>query len=442
MIVIMKIGGSCLGRKDDIRRTVDIVKENLKERVRPILVLSAFKGVTEELLAQIGNALEGHFNLEEIEKSHYQFIEDLSPSVRTETEKCVRALLEELRKKLSKVSDTLSLSPSERDKIVVYGEKLVTEIVAAYLTDSDFEAKPLWGDSAGIVTDSIFGNGSILNESKNLVKEKLNVSYIPVIAGFFGKDKRGRIVTLGRGSTDYIATFIAAALNCEAVLFKDVDGLMTADPKIVKNTAVIEKINYLDALELAYYGSKVIYEKSLIPPMEAKIPIKITNFHKPAKGTTICTEGVATAISSLSNVVKLDLFGHAEVTNGISSLLSELNAFGINPLLLTKASHHDASLVVRGSETEIAQRAIRKTNNVDIELEKGLGLVTAIGPKVQKKGLGSVSRLLLDKGIDVSTIEQSASRRNLCIVVKGQSVALAAQALHDHFICCCAHETL
>lgn len=431
-MIVAKIGGSCLSNKDDVRTIVEIVEKSME---KPVLVVSAFKGVTDELLAQAQSALTASFDLEKIEKLHYEFIEDLSLHIKEKTKRRVKALLGELRKLLLRVSSSRVLSPSSRDRIVSYGEKLATEIVTAYLNDSGFEAKPVWDSDSGIITNSNFGNGSILDESKDLIRGKLDTSYIPVIAGFFGRDKEGRIVTLGRGGSDYIATFIAAALNCGVILFKDVDGLMTADPKIVKTASTIEKINYWDALELAFYGSKVIQEKSVIPAMEAKIPIKITNFNNPTKGTIICNEGeITAAISSLPNVIKLILFGYPKITNMVASLLLELSVLDVHPLLLTKASRYGISLVMKEGEADIAQTTIRKIDkNAKIKVERKLDLVTVIGSKIREKGIASVSKFLFDKGIDVNAIERSASGKNLCVLVNKKDVSTATKALHDLF---------
>jgi len=429
----MKIGGSCLSNKNDIRRTVEIVERNMENGVKPVLVVSALKGVTDKLLAQAQNALTASFDLKKIEKLHYEFIEDLSPHMKEKAQRRVKALLGELGKLLLRVSSSHALSPSGKDEIVSYGEKLATEIVAAYLNDSGFEAKPLWDRDAGIITNCNFGNGSILDESKDLIREKLHTPYIPVVAGFFGRDKEGRIVTLGRGGSDYIATFIAAALQCEVVLFKDVDGLMTADPKIVKTASTIEKINYFDALELAHYGSKVIYEKSVIPAMKTKIPIKITNFYNPSKETTICDEGEETAVSSLTNVARVNIFSYPDVTNVITSLLLELGALDMRPLLLTKASRYGISLVIKEDEADIAQTIIRKIDkNADVKVERKLGLITVIGSKVREKGITRVSRFLYDKRINVHAIERSASGKNLCVIVDKNDVQTATEVLHDY----------
>lgn len=427
-----KIGGSCLRTKDDIRRIIEVVE---KSEEKPILVVSAFKGVTDELIAQAWNALTASFDIKKIERLHYEFIEDLSPSMKAKIEKRVKALLKELRESLLEVGYLQDLSSNNRDRIVSYGEKLATEIVAAHLTDSGFEAKPLWDSDAGIITNSNFGNASILDESTRLVRERLDTPCVPVVAGFFGKDKEGRIVTLGRGGSDYTATFIATVLNCEVILFKDVDGLMTADPKIVETASVIEKINYSDALELARYGSKVIHEKSVIPAMKAHIPIKITNFHNPTNGTTICDGGEVTAVSSLTNVVKVNLLGYPDTANMVASLLLELSTLDIHPLLLTKASRHEISLVMKESEADITQRTIRKIDkNTNIKVEEGFGLVTAIGSKIRGKGIASVSKFLFDKRIDINAIDRSASGKNLYVIVNKDDVPPATQALHDLFI--------
>ena len=436
-MIVVKIGGSCLSNKDDIRRVIEIVEKSMENGAKPVLVVSAFKGVTDELLAQAQNALTTGSNLERIEKLHYEFIENLSPRMREEAERQVLRLIHQLELLLGEVSSSRVLSSIAKDEILSYGEKLATEIVADYLTDSGFKAKPLWDSDAGIITNSNFGNGSILDKSIHFVKEKLRVPYLPVVAGFFGRDEEGRVVTLGRGGSDYTATFIAAALNCEAILFKDVDGLMTADPKIVKAAKTIRKINYLDALELARYGSKIIYEKAIIPAMKAKIKIKIKNFYNPAKETIICdkSEGEETAVSSLTNLAKVDVISYLDITDIATSLLSELSRLDIYPLLLTQASRVGISLITNRSTFEIILRTIQeKDKNAKVKVESNLGLVTIIGGKILEKNIASILKLLFDKRINIHAIEQSASRRNLCILVDENDVQTVIKVIHEHFI--------
>ena len=434
-MIVAKIGGSCLSSEDGIRRTIEYVKEWKRENERPIVVVSALKGITDELLSQAENALKGHFDLKNIEDQHYKSLKGLTSIIKEETKKRVDILLKELKESILRVTDLHDLRPNDRDRIVTYGEKLATEIVAAYLTNSGIEAKPLWDRDAGIITNSNFGNASILDRSVPLIKRKLDTTYVPVVAGFFGKDEDGKIATLGRGGSDYTATFISAALGCPVTLFKDVDGLMTADPKIVEKASIIDKINYVDALELARYGAKVIYEKAVIPAMEAQIPIKITNFFKPSEGTTICNEGEANAISSISNIVKIDLYFSSEKLSMISCILSEFEALDVNPLLLSKVSRCGFSIVVKQSEADLIQRTIRKVDqNAEIEKEVGIGMVAALGSNVREEGIYSLSKLLVNNKIKINTINKSANSKNLCIIVDIKYLEPTIRLLHNRFI--------
>ena len=432
-MIVFKIGGSCLSSKDGIKRTTELVKEWKRES--PVLVVSALKGITDELLTQADEALTGHFDLGKIQKIHHGFLRDIDSPLKEETKKCVDSLLEELDKSLLAVGNLNILSPRDRDTIISFGEKLATEIVAGHLKDSGVEAVPLWDIDAGIVTTSDFGNAYILEESIPLMKKRLYTNFVPVVAGFFGRDEKGRIATLGREGSDYTATFISAALRCPVILFKDVDGLMTADPKVVENASIIDKINYMDVLELARYGTKVIHEKALMPAIEARIPIKIKNFFKPSEGTMICSEGEANVISFIPRVAKVNLFNSSESINILSSLLHKLNISDINPLLLSKTSRSGLSFVVREGEHESIKETIERTyGRTNIETEIGIGLVAAIGNRVQEKGVYSVSKLLADNNIKINTIAKSSNSKNLCVIVDEQDIKLTVRLLHNLYI--------
>lgn len=430
---VLKIGGSCLSTKDDIKRVIEIVKEALENQVKPILIVSAFKGVTDELLSQTENALTGNVDLKKIERFHYAFVENLPLHLKKKTKIQVTALFKGLRKLLLNVSNLRALSPSVKDEILSYGEKFAAEIIAAYLNASELEATPLWDKDAGIITNSNFHNGTIMEESKELVREKLDTPYIPVVAGFFGVDNKGRIVTLGRGGSDYTATFVAAALNCKVTLFKDVNGLMTADPKIVENPLIIKQINYQDALELAYYGLKAIHEKAIMPAMEYNIPIRIVNFYNPKEGTLISNEGETTAISYLSRVIKFT-YNHIKIAD-IAYLLLELDSYEVNPLLLTKGSRHAMSLVVKENEAEIVQKTNRRIRkDITAKIEGNLGLVAAVGHRVIEKNTASILTFLNDNGVQVKSIEQSPSGMSICVLIDRDYISKTTKLMHYLFL--------
>jgi aspartate kinase len=428
-LIVAKIGGSCLGTKSDVRSVIQILK---RIQEKPILVVSAFKGVTDELAIQARNALEGKADLEKIANLHRDFIQDLGFEVKAQIEDEVKVLFEEVQRLFQRIRCRKHLKPQDLDEVLSYGEKLATKIVASYLVQSGIDARALWDSNAGIVTNSNFGNASILDKSIYLIREKLETDFIPVIAGFFGRDEKGKVTTFGRGGSDYTATFIAAALHCEVVLFKDVQGLMTADPKIVRNTSMIKRMNYLDALEMARYGSKVIFEKAILPAMNAGIPIRIADFHRPTIGTTVSDQGSATVISSLPRVTRLGLRRHISTSSVWLKLLSDLSAHDVYPLL-TRTAGRDFFLIVKETDSEIAQNMVRKIGGSNsISVDRELGVVAVVGIKSRKKGTVVVSRHLSEKEIVVDAMVRR--RRSLCVIVNEKDVVKTTQALHDLFI--------
>ena len=347
-MTVMKFGGSCLSSREDIKKTVEIIKsEEIKEEVkdegRPVIVLSAFKGVTDKLIAESKNALAGSFKTDEIIKLHLDLTEGLSPKTKTAAQKRICELQSELENTLLGVSYLKELSPKTLDKVMSFGERMAVHVISAHLIEEGFESHTLSDSEAGIITDSTYGNATIIDAaSRPLMKKKLQAGdSIPVVTGFIGRDEEGFITTLGRGGSDYTASYIASVLGCDAILWKDVAGLMTADPKIVKGARIIEKINYLDALELAHYGSKVIFEKAILPAMKSGITLRIRDFlDTNREGTSIGSEmSKAIAISSVKHAMMVDFYGYSsDMMLTISDLFREFSEHNIYPLLLTEAS--------------------------------------------------------------------------------------------------------
>jgi len=180
-LIVIKIGGSCLRKKEDIKKTKEIVEKFIEDKVKPILVVSALSGITDLLLTQAQKALNGRFNLKKIKSVHYEFLESLSPSMRKKTELRLITLLEELNIALAKIVEERTLSHQTRDYIISYGEKLASIIVAACITDAGYIAKTLWGSEAGLITNSNFGNGSLLKESSRRIQNILGNPFSDLI---------------------------------------------------------------------------------------------------------------------------------------------------------------------------------------------------------------------------------------------------------------------
>jgi len=426
----MKFGGSCLDTPDDVQRMVGITKS--EEKHQPKIVLSAFKGITDQLVAQANSARDGKFDIEPIERKHRQILDDLPASIGASVEARVTDLLDDLRHTLTAVSYLKELTPSTMDKIVTFGERLAIHATSGYMTEANLKSKPLSGIEAGILTNSNFGNATILDKSCELVRERVGSTHIPLIAGYFGHDEAGRIATLGRGASDYIASYVASALGCECVLYKDVDGIMTADPKVVKNARLVAKIDYPTAIELARYGSKVLFEKAIYPAMKNGLPIKVTSFPRPGEGTVITREGSAQVISSLKNVAMVDVRELPDL-NSIASMLQYFGSVNTeDPVMVTRASRNDISLVTLERWTDAVVESARSLGtDVTVAVRKGLSLIAVISTSLD---IPQVYESLVKERINIHAIGKATSGRSILVVVDSNDAERATRTLHDRLL--------
>jgi aspartate kinase len=426
-LIVMKFGGSCLDKTRDIRRMVDIIKS--ASSLQPKAVLSAFKGTTDELLGEAISAKNGKFDINRIEARHHELSNDLSSGPRTQIEPQVNKLLRELRNTLTGVSYLRELTPPVLDRILAYGEELAIHISAGYLAEDKLKGVPLAGIEAGILTNSNFGNATILDESYDLVRERLGDVHIPLIAGFFGTDKAGRLATLGRGATDYVATFVAAAFGCKTILFKDVDGVLTADPKIVPNARLISNLDYETAIELSRYGSKVLFEKAVVPAMKAKLPIEVKGFEKEGEGTLVSSEGRGGATSCLKGMSMVQVSG-IQSFNLASSILSRLaEALAGGPMAVAPV-FRDGMYIIADEDrsTKVSEIVGNIGRDIKVEVRKGLSLVSLIGKRFS---LSQVSDALRKASIEPIAILTAPSGITKCSIVGETDTDTSIRALHE-----------
>lgn len=426
----MKFGGSCLDKPNDIRRMVEIIKS--AESLQPKAVLSAFRGITDQLLNEANSAKEGKFDINKIEAKHQELLNVLSSSTRTHVEPQVNKLLKELRNTLTGVSYLRELTPSALDRILAYGEELAIHVTAGYLAEEKLRGVPLAGIEAGILTNSNFGNATILDESYGLVREKLADVHIPLVAGFFGTDKAGRIVTLGRGATDYVATFVAAAFGCKTILFKDVDGVFTADPKIIPNAKLISNLDYETAIELGRYGSKVLFEKAVVPAMNAKVPIEVKRFEKECKGTLISSEGRGEAISCLKSMSMVQVSG-IQSLNGASSILNRLaKVFADDPIAVAPVFRNEMSIITNeGRSDKVSKIAGNISGDIKVDVRNGLSLVSVVGKRFR---LSQVSDALRKASIEPMAVLTTPSGITTCTIVDEKDNDPSIRALHEELL--------
>ncbi|MDR1130382.1 MAG: bifunctional aspartate kinase/homoserine dehydrogenase I [Prevotellaceae bacterium] len=449
---VLKFGGSSVGSADvifNVKRIVEAEKEPV------IVVVSAAGGITDRLIGVSRLASQGEeyrAEFQEIIDIHKNLIyktvmEDRADFVFERTGK----MLEELGKILQGISLIRDLSPKTSDLIVSYGER-ISSFFLSYVLDAQ-----LFDSCKFIKTNREFSRHIVNFELTNrLIRETFDsLPKVSIIPGFISSDAvNGDITNLGRGGSDYTASIVAAELGAEALeIWTDVDGFMTADPKVINNAYVIEKLSYLEALELCNFGAKVIYPPTIYPVFHKKIPVRIRNTFKPElKGTYISQEHQSDkkspikGISSISDTCLITVQGHGMVgVIGVDSrIFNTLAGNGISVFLVSQASSENSitlgvrnsdasfavSLLKKAFEKEIAQREIDQ-----IFAQNDLATVAIVGENM-KDTPGIDARLfntLGRNGINVIAIAQGAPQMHVSIVVNKENLQKSLSTIHDSF---------
>ncbi|MDR1419401.1 MAG: aspartate kinase [Treponema sp.] len=446
-MIVMKFGGSSLANAERIRRVADIVRDQLARK--PALVLSAMGDVTDYLLEAAGGALKnGAVSLAPIEDLHRNALRELGLEGAAGKEgplKDFYSLLEELKNLLVGISLVRELSDRMKDCLLSFGERLSVRIMAAWLESTGVRAAALDAWDAGIVSDSNFSAAEAAGESRDLIPKALNplldAGTVPVITGFIAKDKNGNITTLGRGGSDLSATIIAAACGAEeAQVWKDVDGILTADPRVVVNARPVETVTYDEAAELAYFGAQVLHPRAMLPCMKTGIPVLVKNSFNPlAPGTRIvpspCVKpGPVRAITSRKNVTLVDLastrmLGQYGFLEGVFSAFArrrisvDMVATSEVSVSLTLDAAHDLE-ELRGELEKIAS----------VEIKTGKAIVTIVGDvRRSSEILARSFRTCEILGVPVQMVSQGASKVNISFIVDDTEAADVVNALHGDF---------
>ncbi len=454
---VQKFGGSSLADGKRIKNTIKIVMD---EDANHFVVLSAIKNITNLLAEASRNAEMGKISyktqLKEIEDLHNSVIDELFISkTHNSVFNDVRYLLSELKDILHGVELVKECSLRTKDLIMSFGERLSCTIAAAYIRSLGRNAEMI--DTRDIIiTDEKHGSSNVfLQESYLKIAERLsNKESILIITGFISGSKTGITTTLGRNGSDYTAAIIGAAMNTEIVeIWTDVDGVLTADPRIVKNSYVIPKLSIEEAMELSYFGAEVIHPYTLMPTIEKNIPVIIKNtLNTSAKGTVISSrqvkkERAITGIASIDNVSFINIEGGGMLgLPGIaSSIFTALADAEVNIIMITQASsEHSICIVCRTFEIENAIEHLNKKleNEIKskiinkIDIKNNLVIIAVIGENM--KGMIGISGQLFsslgDNSINILAIAQGSSDRNISFVIDNKDKNLALNIIHSTFI--------
>ena len=436
-MIVMKFGGTSVGGADEIRNVAEIIKSNLGRK--PIVVVSAVKKITDKLIELANLAKEGNGDetFSTIKSIHYGILERLSLE-----KKLLDSDFNELQKAVKSVNGKM-LDAKTLDLFQSFGERMSSKIVAAQLSKNNMEAQAFNAFDLGLITNSDFGNAEPLEEAyNNLDKNITKLNVVPVITGFIGKTVNGEITTLGRGGSDYTAGIIGAAINASEIqIWTDVDGIMSADPKIVGNARTLEQVSFAEASELAYFGAKVLHPKTIIPAMEKNIPVRVLNtFNPKGSGTLILNEveksnQTVKAITSKRNITLIHV-----------NSKRMLGAYGFLARLFDVFYKYKQSVdVVSTSEVSVSMTTDNGKNVEDIASDlKGIADVKVLKNKavicVVGEGMrnapgvsGRVFSVLGKNKINVEMISQGASEINITFVVDGKDAENAVKVLHKEY---------
>ncbi|MBN2781333.1 MAG: bifunctional aspartate kinase/homoserine dehydrogenase I [Candidatus Marinimicrobia bacterium] len=454
--LVLKFGGSSLADEGCISRALDIVEKNINGGMQPLTVVSALGGVTNTLIGLCDRAREGDSGyknlLQELILRHERILFALVPPVmRSDAQEATGKVFHVLEDTLNGLSLLGEETPKIRDKVLASGEWVSAILFAAALQSRGIACE--LADARDLIrTDSRFGAAQVdLPLSYEMIRKKLADPGIPyVIPGFIAKNGKGETTTLGRSGSDYTASIIGSALEVDRIeIWTDVDGVMTADPRITPDAFPIPRISYEDAMELSHFGAKVIFPPTMIPAMKKNIPIHIKNSFSPEKpGTVISAEGNmtdyhATGIASIGHIALLRVQGSGMVgVRGISARLFDcLARHEINIILITQASsEHSICIGIDAGKADIAVEMLQETFFLEMKAgmidaiipENDTAVIAVVGDKMRHKpGIAAeVFGALGRKHINIIAISQGSSERNISIVVAREDAHTAINALH------------
>ncbi len=448
---VLKFGGSSVSSAENINKVKDIV---LQQNDDVVVVVSALGGVTELILKAAKTASTGSSGylpiLKEINEKHKQIVAELfngsGPMIYIAEE-----LLDELEQILTGITLVGELTFKTLDRIAGIGERISSHIIAHYIPGAILK------DSSDLIqTDSNFGKARVnFNVTNNNFRNEFaGFEGIVVMPGFIAKNAKGEFTTLGRGGSDYTAAIIAAALGADSLeIWTDVDGFMTADPRVISKAYTIPELTYSEAMELSHFGAKVIYPPTILPVYQKGIPVHIKNTFKPENDGTLILSSIKTAkdtpirgISSISGIslVTLQGIGMVGVTGISMRLFTALAGAEINVVLISQASSENSiSVAIDDPDAEAAETAIRsefekeiisgQISKIDIESE--LSIVAIVGENM-KHATGVAGKLFSTigkNGINIIAIAQGASELNISWVVKTSELRKTLNVVHESF---------
>ncbi|MFX0060716.1 MAG: aspartate kinase [Candidatus Hermodarchaeota archaeon] len=449
----MKIGGGCLKDPRDFLRVADVVRSKDEPLV---MVVSAVFGVTNLLINGIklamGSDKQVPIIIKNIKERHKQIVEDTinDEDIKQKTLLALQSKIRKLERLLYGVAYTEDITNSVRALIISYGERLAAITIAGVLRSQNIDAEAAESDVIGIITDSSFENATailpIVKENlQKFIIPLLDKGSVPVITGYFGCTESGKITTFGRNGSDYSAAVVAHCIGALTLeIWKDVDGFMSADPKLVEGTHRIDRLSYYEAAELSYFGAKILHPRTVEPLVDAGIKIHIKNICDPnSRGTEVLRDGYEKkdVLKSVTynniSVVKIQGSGVGSKPGIIGSIGQKLSEIGVN-IYSVITSQTCINLLIDRKDSKISYEALQKLSSGIIEaisVRNDITLVAVVGEGLLRaKGLAAkVFSAVADKEINVEMISAGASEVAYYFIIKEVDLEPAINAIHSKF---------
>ena len=439
-MIVMKFGGSSVANAERIKHVASIIKA-YKEK-KPVVVLSAMGDTTDHLLEAADQAVKGIVDVEGVAKLHKETAELLNVNIET-----IQDLLKELNQLLTGISMLKEISKRSRDYLVSFGERMSVRMMAAYLTKEGIPAKFYDAWDIGILSDSNYMAAELLDSvwddiPKYLTGYKNGTDVeIPIVTGFIAKDVKGNITTLGRGGSDLTATMIGAAMQAEEVqTWKDVDGILTTDPRIVKEAKPVPEVTYEEAQELAMFGAQVLHPRSMVPVRKSGTPVRVKNSYNITSPGSIIVENhtgkvpPVCAITTVKNITLIDIVSSrmlgaagflAHVFNNFLKWNISIDVIATSEVSVSLTVNTKADLSGLISDLEQASQ---------VSVRKEKAIVTIICDAAHSSAiLASGFQALAEEGINVQMISQGASKVNISMIVDADEADKTIQILHSAY---------
>lgn len=435
--IVQKFGGTSVGSSESIRRVGRIVKSSLANR--PVVVVSAVGGVTNKLfrLSELALArVPWEREFDAIAAQHRTIQSELAIDVPE-----IEALLAELHDLVRGIALIREATPRTLDYSASFGERLSARLVAAHFVSIGIDARATDAWDAGLITDGRFGTARPIPECDARIRSALEtLAPVPVVTGYIAKDTHGNITTLGRGGSDYSAAIFGAAISASEIqIWTDVDGVMTADPRKVKDARLLATVSFAEAAELAFFGAKVLHPATMVPAVKKNIPIRVLNTFRPeVAGTRVVgklapTERSAKSIATKDKIVAVNVVA-SEMMMQFGFLEKIADVFARHEVVVDMIATSEVSVALTTDPSARLEPVVAELSRfAEVSVVRDIALVSIVGEELQTSTdfAARVFGALAELGVRLEMISYGATRNNLSFVVPETKLALVVATLHE-----------